>query len=962
MVRYLFCMLFLLGSLIPNWAKEYSYTHYTADDGLPSTEVYHIMQDSKGYVWFATDMGVSRFDGYYFHNFNSVDGLPDNTVFEIYEDYEGRIWFVSYSSKLSYYSNDSIYEYKYNNKIKDVIGEVPGSYAKQSFFVDSSDCMYLSSCSFGTIIIDSSGVMNTEFYKNCKDSIFVLHGELDRCFFARPSMETRRNTTSLFSHKVLENQTFLRLTILSKDKKKCISSAGNQLVVREDGSDSVITLPHEVIGLNALNSDTLFIGTHHNGLYLYSLKERKIISHLFENKGVSFMIQDDQGGFWISFLNNGVYYIPGLAIENYPLNGNLVNALKAIDNTLYVGQTGGHFYSFNEEGLSETIYSSDNEEQINDFSINREKKLLIGTNKNLFEISQINANNLFPDNQRDYMLSVRKILRLNNDTVLLGLHDGLHMVSNGEVVYKSQEEGCSYRVECLFYDTPNSLLIGTLDGLLKFNIKLKKHEPFSVPLINKQRVLKIDSRNGYYFFATKGAGLIISDGENSHQFTVKDGLPSNFVNTFCWDKNQLWIGTNHGISRLEFKNDFSEIIKLINITKQNGLIHNEVMTIEKCGDYIFAGTKKGLSKIVIELYKENLFPPPVYITQLEKDHKTVDIDSVLIVSKKDKSFSISFTGLSYRSAGKLNYLYKLEGEESNWVETKSRVVQFSSMVSGDYRFLVKAINEDNVVSSQPAVIKIKVLPYFWQEWWFLIVVSALFIYVLYSLFQNRVKEVKSKGKQELDMLELKQHSLRQQMNPHFIFNTLNSIQYYVLDKDTKSSHKYLSMFAKLMRFTLDNSRYSNIMLKNEIQALELYLELEILRFDDKISYTIVIENDDLMYNKIPTLILQPFVENAIWHGLMHKDKPGHILIRIEEKNQNLHCFIEDDGVGRNNNTLEKSIHNKPHKSLGTTILKERLGLLNSIYKDDFRVLYYDLKNEFGEACGTKVEIILPIIE
>jgi hypothetical protein len=210
--------------------------------------------------------------------------------------------------------------------------------------------------------------------------------------------------------------------------------------------------------------------------------------------------------------------------------------------------------------------------------------------------------------------------------------------------------------------------------------------------------------------------------------------------------------------------------------------------------------------------------------------------------------------------------------------------------------------------------------------------------------------------------ELNQKNLRTQMNPHFIFNTLNSIQYYVFQNDRIASNNYMTKFAKLIRKTLENSEQPAIPIQEEIDALELYLELESLRFKQKFEWNIEIDEeiDTYMY-KIPTMLIQPFVENAIGHGLMHKDGKGYINIDLKLGDACINCSIEDNGVGREKAMEIKNGKKENHRSLGTSITESRLRLVNSLYGKNMKVNYTDLKNEEGKASGTKVEICIPII-
>jgi tetratricopeptide (TPR) repeat protein len=210
--------------------------------------------------------------------------------------------------------------------------------------------------------------------------------------------------------------------------------------------------------------------------------------------------------------------------------------------------------------------------------------------------------------------------------------------------------------------------------------------------------------------------------------------------------------------------------------------------------------------------------------------------------------------------------------------------------------------------------------------------------------------------------EITQANLRQQMNPHFIFNTLNSIQYYMYQHDKLATNNYLTKFSSLMRKVLENSQHTSIPLRDELDALILYLELEKIRFKDKFDYQINIDEEiDIILYKVPTMLIQPYVENSISHGLMPCEGKGMIKIDLELKNDYISCIIEDNGIGREAAQVKKMKSDNNHNSLGTQIAASRLDLVNSLYGTSLKIIYTDLKDGNGESTGTRVEIQIPLL-
>jgi tetratricopeptide (TPR) repeat protein len=242
----------------------------------------------------------------------------------------------------------------------------------------------------------------------------------------------------------------------------------------------------------------------------------------------------------------------------------------------------------------------------------------------------------------------------------------------------------------------------------------------------------------------------------------------------------------------------------------------------------------------------------------------------------------------------------------------------------------------------------------------LVILAVLIGWLLYRGSQLRNKRRISEMNRKI--AEVTQANLRQQMNPHFIFNTLNSIQYYMYQHDKLATNNYLTKFSNLMRKVLDNSQHTSIPLSDELNALSLYLELECIRFKDKFDFKIKVDEeiDPLMY-KVPTMLMQPYVENSICHGLIPMEGKGYVEIDIKLKQDHLLCTIEDNGIGREAAKERNNKKNGNHNSLGTRITTSRLDLVNTLYGTSLKTKYTDLKNENGEAVGTRVEINIPII-
>jgi LytS/YehU family sensor histidine kinase len=245
-----------------------------------------------------------------------------------------------------------------------------------------------------------------------------------------------------------------------------------------------------------------------------------------------------------------------------------------------------------------------------------------------------------------------------------------------------------------------------------------------------------------------------------------------------------------------------------------------------------------------------------------------------------------------------------------------------------------------------------------QRWIILAGGLALLSFILFGYFLSQ-REKRRRSALEQELQGVQQNALRQQMNPHFIFNALSSIQYFILNGDKESSNDYITKFSRLMRSILDNSQSDMIPLVDELAMIRLYLELESMRFRGGFQYELVGPKDegDLAVT-LPAFLLQPYVENAIWHGLAPKEGRGHVRVRIETDDERIHCRIEDDGVGRQKAGEIKAQKYPNRRSLGTSIMEKRITLLNKLYRRRIQVQYKDLVGDAGEPAGTRVEISL----
>lgn len=365
-------------------------------------------------------------------------------------------------------------------------------------------------------------------------------------------------------------------------------------------------------------------------------------------------------------------------------------------------------------------------------------------------------------------------------------------------------------------------------------------------------------------------------------------------------------------------------------------------------------------------------PPDVTILSFRSMDSVINIGAEqgrytpVTLSHRQNFISIEFKSLLYHHES-VGYLYKMEGVDEEWVKAEGLLVaRYTNLPPGSYLFKVRSVNAAGTFSNGTTTLTINILPAFWQTTWFKGLSAFLTVVLIYIYFKLRVNAIKKEARrraviqQQIAQLEMK--ALRAQMNPHFIFNALNSIQTFMMKKETEQALSYLSRFARLIRNVLDNSQLNSIPISKELKMLENYLELEKLRFGDQFTYSITVDEAlDPDFTDIPTMIIQPFVENAIWHGLLHKKEDGKLSITFHQLEGIVLCVIEDNGIGRETAAAQRQPGSE-HHSRGIQITRDRLALYNKRFNLEATFDIEDLYDDEGHGSGTRVKVWFPLTE
>ncbi len=409
----------------------------------------------------------------------------------------------------------------------------------------------------------------------------------------------------------------------------------------------------------------------------------------------------------------------------------------------------------------------------------------------------------------------------------------------------------------------------------------------------------------------------------------QDGILSNNIEKLFLDKdNKFYVSTKSGLSKVWL--DENQTIQIKNYTTFHGLPSNEVNDIDQMGDTIYIATSKGIATLVDEPIPAILHQP--FFTSIQVNDSTYNYDVLPSQLKhQENNLFIRFKTIDHKMQGKIPYRYRLN--ESDWIETYATQVNYPTLASGAYTFQVQSKNIDDQWS-ETIQLEFTIRKPWWQQRWFLVGSLWIISSFAYFVYRSRTNRLKQKLATEREIRDLERSALQAQMNPHFIFNCLNSIQNFIILNDKENAMEYLTKFAQLIRQTLRASTQNRIALDQELSMLRNYLELEKLRFKNKFEYNIDVTSDiDPITTQIPTMLIQPFVENAIIHGMGELKSGGQIAINISKQATDmLFVQIKDNGTGKSGvQSAEK------RKSFGMSITGKRLALNNRIKDDAFKI-------------------------
>jgi ligand-binding sensor domain-containing protein len=525
---------------------------------------------------------------------------------------------------------------------------------------------------------------------------------------------------------------------------------------------------------------------------------------------------------------------------------------------------------------------------------------------------------------------------------------------------------CSDKIWLITEDQQGRIWIGTNSGISRYEEQSRSFSGF----LNSSTISAIyaDSR-GRIWASTKEGFYEWGESRNNYEPVLEPAQLNDALIYGILDDGDgnLWLSTQKGLI-----NYIPETQSLVILDKHDGLPFDDLNgSFDKGpGNLFYIGGTNEVITFDPSALKLSFDSPMVYITGMKVFERPLPADTL---QHNDAGFSLpydqnmvsfQFTSPAFVHASRREFAYRMIGLENDWhIASADRQATYSSLPPGSYTFEVKATGIDGRWGSNPAIVHFTITPPFWKTWWFALLVALVAGAFFYLVFTNRISRIRKREEEKTNfnkqVAELEMKALRAQMNPHFIFNALNSIQECVVTANNDAAYAYLSKFSKLVRLILENSEQSLIPVKKEIDALLLYLELESLRFQH-FNYSITVDKSIAQESeKIPSMLIQPFAENSIKHGLATRGGNGFLKIELHRNKEQLQCIIEDNGIGREKAAQLHGTLNREHKSRGTQITQDRLNMIGAKNNIAVKLRVIDLYDEKNEAAGTRVEIEIP---
>ncbi len=988
-------IIFLCCCFLHSGAQEYAYKHYDTKDGLAGNHVYHAVQDKEGFIWFATEAGASRFDGTAFKNFTTAEGLPENEVLKLFVDSKGRVWMMPFSNKICYYYKGKLYN-QYNDSIlkkielENYCQGINEDRWGNIFFLGESNIIVLTnsgkilernSYTGNHIRVFGGGTDNRSDFIIYMDSIFFQPKVTDKSI----ELEKRDFGVRFWGVRLSSQYITPYIIIGINNYQNKFMTQSMIINAYEYNKNDTVNIFYKYNSISSFSENDFFFNTR-EGVVQYNFKQKQAVANYLQKENVSFTLRDRHSNMWFTTLDNGIFRLYSRESKNIYFKDTIgrklpVDCISATSTYIIAGSDDNKLFLVNKQSGSiktvnlKTVMGSTN----NIIEIKKEKDHFLFLTSAAVQRGDSLFTKIEPMYATELAYSYKDFDMGDNGKCFFASHMLAFSISQlekinakpttaTEVLYNRYHDArltpfLEERSTAICY-TDSGVYIGTLKGLKFINWDMHITNLGNDFPVLKKRITRLLTNGNHLWVGTNDEGIVCYDGKKIvKNISIKDGLPGNLIRVLYADNNYLWAGTDRGLARINLTDTSYKVLQ--SYTTNDGLSSDIINAVYTEGDIVYVGTTEGLSYFNDKEMRSNS-SCDLRILNITISGKERFFDSSRILLKnKDNNIRFDFVAISFKSEGKILYYYKLSGIDNEWKTTSENFLQYPTLPSGDYQLELYAVNKFGT-KSEIITIDFEIEKKLVEETWFIVLLLSAAAGIILLLVNWRIMVIKRSQNEKAINAEkiskLEQQALKAQMNPHFIFNCLNSIQQYVIDKDVQGANKFISGFSRLIRQTLDNSGKQSITVAEEESFLRSYLELEKSRFENKFDYNITIDGGiNKETNSLPPMLLQPYIENCIRHGIMHKSNgKGMIDISFNMAEGNLVCSIVDNGIGRVAAGSFKMTEHLNYESKGTYLTGQRIMMINKNNPSDIILETKDLFDDIGQPCGTKVTIVIPL--
>ena len=946
----------LLSSCFAAKGQDPYYTVINKVSGLPSSSIYELFQDKRGFIWIAGNEGLTRYDGFEFKTYYN----PKQTSTagnETKEDKFGRIWYKNFDGYLYYVKDDSLHALKQNA----TIGNSSYAILNDRLLVlqkDGIDIYDLASLRIiKTVPFDHTQTLSQlqykdHFYIASSEALYKVSGSGD-----------------------IDKTPLKGLSEMMAGKKAIMVISKNNATGYWDEIKGN-TLLHKI---KTPDVDLVQRGDYCGGYYWlftpsggWAYKEDGTALNngrpFFPQLSISTVLKDRDNNFWFGTINDGIIVVPDMNTRLITNAGFEPGKMLAIDSLLYVSTKNNEIYTYSPSSrkLEKKYEGNVRHEVLSLAADSTSNHLFIAAETFTIRDPQLKV-------LKEYKESVKDIVQVGAKYLAIAASGAIELVKvsgAGVSPWDSLYEACPYhgtanschimeagRGRAITYNPlSTTIYAGSNKGLHAISPRGFRELRFEgEPIYPRSLVYYNDA----VYVLTPQSSLYRIDRNNDIRQLKQQGERLNCVRNAG---GILYLLMKSGIQILDTVSG-----KILPLSMHPNIRNEEIYDIEQVGDALVLSSDRGLIVVNKLAASGKITPPGFTINEIYLDGRKIGETLPRELTHEQNDIDIRYSILSFNRDAQYRLFYKINNGSYKRVSNSVRVLRLASLAPGTYDLSFKLQDEkgnDFGVYEMKFVIKKP----FWSEWWFWGLCAALFSVGAYTYYKWKTTQLKKQSALRLEKVELEKNlrnsmltSIRAQMNPHFFYNALNTIQSFIFSDDKRNASTYLVKLSKLTRMVLEMSEKDTIPLEEESEALKLYLELEKMRFDEDFHYELSFEYDvDPDIVRIPPMIVQPYVENAIKHGLLHKKGDKKLSVRFVRQEKTLCITIDDNGVGRKKAGEIAGAKRGKHHSFATSANDKRIELLNKGRQQDIGVVYIDKTNDGGSPHGTTVIISIPL--